>query len=261
MELLKKGMSIIKGCGIIRLSTEPLHDYFAALNICLGEFKIRHLAAIILSFIVSWWCYVPIHELSHALGCIIGGGQVSRLEIATIYGADFLKGFFPFVESGSKYAGRLSGFDTHGSDLTYLLTDFFPYILTIVFGVPLLKSVSSRNAAPLINSIIFGISMPFAYAPFISVTGDFYEMGSILVSRVAALLAPSVSPERWRSDDLFKLTERLFFSNGVQWVPDIIVVVASFLLGVVLIFAVYWAGAIWTKFTVSMKKSIKGALT
>jgi hypothetical protein len=251
-------MARIKGCGIIRLSKEPLHDYLAALNICLGEFKIRHLAAIILSFIVSWWCYVPIHELSHALGCIIGGGQVSSLEIANIYGADFLKGLFPFVESGSKYAGRLSGFDTHGSDLTYLLTDFFPYILTILFGVPLLKSVSSRNAAPLINSIIFGISLPFAYAPFISVTGDFYEMGSISVSRVVALLVPSVSPERWRSDDLFKLTERLFFSNGVQWVPDIIIVVASFLLGVVLIFAVYLAGTVWTGFTVSMKKRIKG---
>jgi hypothetical protein len=250
-------MTRIEGFGIIRLLTEPLHDYLAALNVCLGRFKIKHLAAIILSFGVSWWCYVPIHELSHALGCIIGGGQVSKLEIAAIYGADFLKSVFPFVESGSQYAGRLSGFDTHGSDLTYLLTDFFPYILTIVFGVPLLKSVSSRNATPLTNSIIFGISLPFAYAPFISVTGDFYEMGSILVSRVAALLVPSVSPERWRSDDLFRLTEQLFFFNNVQWVPDSIIVVSSFLLGVVLIFAVYLSGSVWTGFIVRMKKKIK----
>ncbi len=243
---------------VIRLSTEPLHDYLAALNICLGKFKISHLAAIILSFAVSWWIYVPIHELFHALGCIIGGGQVSRLEIAPIYGADFLKGFFPFIESGSKYAGRLSGFDTRGSDLTYLLTDFFPYILTILLGVPLLKSVPSRNSASLTGSIIFGISLPLAYAPFISVTGDFYEMGSILVSRVAASLVPSVKPERWRSDDLFNLTERLFFSDSVQWFPDSIGVIASFLLGVVLIFAVYWAGTLWTGFTTSLKKRIKG---
>lgn len=247
-----------KEYGIIRLLTEPLHDYLAALNICLGRFKISHLAAIILSFAVSWWIYVPVHELFHALGCIIGGGQVSRLELAPVYGADFLKNFFPFVESGSKYAGRLSGFDTRGSDLTYLLTDFFPYMLTILLGVPLLKSVSSRNPASLTGSIIFGISLPLAYAPFISVTGDFYEMGSILVSRVAALLVPSVSPERWRSDDLFRLTERLFFSDGVQWVPDSIGVVASFLLGVVLIFAVYWAGTLWTGFTAGLQKRIKG---
>jgi hypothetical protein len=80
------------------------------------------------------------------------------------------------------------------------------------------------------SSIIFGISMPFAYAPFLSVTGDFYEIDSIIVSRVAAFIVPSLSPERWRSDDLFNLIERLFFSDGVQWVPDIIVVVASFLL-------------------------------
>ena len=83
-------------------------------------------------------------------------------------------------------------------------------------------------------------------------------MGSILVSRVAALLVPSVSPERWRSDDLFRLTERLFFSDGVQWVPDSIGVVASFLLGVVLIFAVYWAGTLWTEFTAGLKKRIEG---
>ena len=251
-------MARIADFGIIRLLKAPVHDYLEALNICLGQLKISHLVAVILSFVVSWWCYVPIHELFHAFGCIIGGGQVSRLEIAPIYGADFLKVFFPFVKSASAYAGRLSGFDTHGSDFIYLLTDFFPYTITILIGIPLLKSVSSLNTSPLINNIIFGISIPLAYAPFISITGDFYEMGSILVSRVVALLVPSVSPERWRSDDLFKLTEQLFFSNGVQWVPDIIIVGASFLVGVVLIFAVYFAGTVWTGFTVSMKKRIKG---
>jgi len=240
------------------LLTEPLHDYLAALNICLGQFKASNLAAIILSCVVSWWCYVPIHELFHALGCIIGGGQVSRLEISTMYGAGFLKGFFPFIESGSTYAGRLTGFDTHGSDLIYLLTDFFPYILTIVLGVPLLKSVSSGNATPLKNSVLFGISIPIAYAPFISITGDFYEMGSIIVSRAAASLVPTASPERWRSDDLFKLIENLFFSHNVQLFTDSVVVISSFLLGIVLIFTVYWAGAVLTGFIVGIKKRIRG---
>jgi hypothetical protein len=244
--------------GIIRVSTEPLHDYLVALNICLGRFRTRNLAAIILSFVFSWWIYVPVHELFHALGCIIGGGQVSRLEISTMYGADFLKGFFHFIEPGSEYAGRLSGFDTHGSDLTYLLTDFFPYTLTIFLGVPLLKSVSSGNSLPLMKSVKFGISMPVAYAPFISITGDFYEMGSIIVSRVAASLMPSVSPERWRSDDFFKLIEQLFSHGNAQWIADSIVVLASFFLGIVLIFTVYWAGTVWTGFTVGIMKRFKG---
>jgi len=247
--MAQKGQSVL---------TEPLHDYLAALNKCLGRFRTGNLAAIVLSFVFSWWLYVPMHELFHALGCIIGGGEVSRLEISTMYGADFLKGFFPFIESGSKYAGRLSGFNTHGSDLTYLLTDFSPYILTIFFGVPLLKSVSSGNSSPLMNSFKFGISMPVAYAPFISVTGDFYEMGSIIVSRVAALLMPSVGPERWRSDDLFKLIEQLFVPNNVHWVADSIVVLASFLLGIVLVFTVYWAGTVWTGFTTGITNRIRG---
>jgi len=78
-----------------------------------------------------------------------------------------------------------------------------------------------------------------------------------LVSRLVALLVPSVDPERWRSDDLFKLIERLFLSSGA-WVLDITVVIASFLLGVILIFATYWAGTVWVGFIVSMKKGIKG---
>ena len=244
--------------GMLRVLTLPVHDYFGALNACLGDFKVRHLAAIVLSFFLAWWCYVPIHELSHAFGCIIGGGQVSRLEIAPIYGAAFLESIFSFVKSGSAYAGRLSGFDTYGSDLTYLLTDFFPYVFTILLGIPLLKSVSSQNRAPFINSVIFGISLRFAYAPFISVTGDFYEMGSILVSRAAVLLIPSASPERWRSDDLFKLMDRMFFSGSIPHVLDIIVIGASFLAGVIIIFTVYWAGTVWTGFAVSIMKRMKG---
>jgi len=99
--------------------------------------------------------------------------------------------------------------------------------------------------------------MPLAYAPFISVTGDYYEMGSILVSRLVALLVPSVDPERWRSDDLLKLIEQLLFSDSVR-VLDISVVVTSFLFGVIMIFATYWVGTVWVGFIVSMKKGIRG---
>jgi hypothetical protein len=56
-----------------------------------------------------------------------------------MYGASLLTNIFPFVSTGSDYAGQLTGFDTHGSDLTYLFTVFFPFILTILLGVPLIK--------------------------------------------------------------------------------------------------------------------------
>jgi len=48
---------------------------------------------------------------------------VSRLEIDPLYGADALARIFPFVSPGGAYAGRLSGFDTRGSDWIYWLTD------------------------------------------------------------------------------------------------------------------------------------------
>ena len=40
-------------------------------------------------------------------------------------------------------------------------------------------------------------------APFYNLIGDYYEMGSILVSRAAQQWQPSFAVERWRSDDLF----------------------------------------------------------
>jgi hypothetical protein len=74
------------------------------------------------SLLLSWWVYVPIHELAHAWGCLLAGGEVTRLEIDWIYGASLLARVFPYVTVGSEYAGRLSGFDNRGSDLTYLVT-------------------------------------------------------------------------------------------------------------------------------------------
>jgi len=136
----------------------------------------------VLAGVAAWWIYVPIHELLHALGCWVTGGAVSRLEIAPEYGGALLAHVFPFVVSGGDYAGRLSGFDTHGSDLVYLATDAAPFLLSIVLGVPLLRA-SNRGRRP----VRFGTAVVLALAPFYSLTGDYYEMGSILVTRAATL--------------------------------------------------------------------------
>lgn len=141
--------------------------------------------------VVAIW----VHELLHAFGCIVDCGRVSRLDISGIYGASLLKHVFPFVSVGSEYSGGLAGFDTGGKNYVYFLTDFGPYLLTIFLGIPLLKSVPSLNASPLVKTFKLGVAMPLAYAPFISLTGDYYEMGSIPVSKTASRLFMT-DPER-----------------------------------------------------------------
>ncbi len=175
----------------------PLTDTLYGLEGCLSQ-GWKSLLGIFLGLLVGWWVYVPLHELLHAAACLVAGGSVSRLEIDPLYFGGVLEQLIPWVESGSEYAGRLSGFATGGSDLVYLLTDFGPFLLTILPGVWWLRRAARRGHAPL-----FGAALPFALAPFLSLTGDAYEIGSILVSRIPpwSRTAEGLS---LRGDDLFK---------------------------------------------------------
>lgn len=224
----------------------PLDDYLRGLRVCLDGFHGGRLAVVAGTLVLSWWIYVPLHELAHALGCVAAGGEVTRLEIDGLYGAAFLQQFFPFVTVGSEYAGRLSGFETRGSDLTYLATDFLPFLLTILLGVPLLRSAGTPGRRPWAACVRLGVSLPIAYAPFISVTGDFYEMGSIVVSRLTTYVVPALEITRWRGDDLFKLAGALFAKEGGGTLLDAAGLVVSFGTGVVLAFATYGLGALWS---------------
>lgn len=163
------------------------------------------LALAVASFCAGWWIDVLTHELLHALGCWATGGEVTRLEIDGIYGAALLHRLFPFVAVGSAYAGQLTGFDTHGSDLVYLATDFTPFLLTVLVGVPLLQAVARAKWSPAWRAVGLGIAAPVAYAPFMSLGADYYEMGSVLVTRAATFVNPVLDAKRWRSDDLVKL--------------------------------------------------------
>ena len=223
----------------------PFEDFLSGLDRCLSKSAPGNILLVVVIFIISWWIYVPVHELCHAFGCMLGGGTVTELEISPKYGGAVLEKVFPFVSSGSDYAGQLTGFDTGGSDITYLLTVFFPFLLTIFIGVPLLRSVP--RSSPRAASIKLGISLPIAFAPFISFSGDYYEMGSIIISRFAAFFSPSLNIDRWRSDDLFKLSEGLFFSGGRYGAGDIAGVVISFVLGIVLIYSTYLLGVLWSR--------------
>lgn len=198
------------------------------------ESGLRGLAAVALGMLVAWWIYVPIHELLHAAGCLWTGGSVDRLEIAPQYGGAILARIFPFVVSGGEYAGRLAGFDTGGSDWVYLATDFAPYLLSIFPGVWLLRR-GARTASPL----LFGLALPVALAPFISLPGDAYEIGSLAVTQLPLWSDPAAR-ELVRGDDVFRVAAAIakgpapaaaWVALGLSLAVGVVWAVATFALG------------------------------
>jgi hypothetical protein len=219
----------------------PADDLKAAFSRALPERPWTGIFAIFAGFAVSGWLYVPMHELLHAFGCLATGGTVDRLEIDGLYGAALLQKVFPFVAVGSEYAGQLTGFDTHGNDLTYLATVFAPFLLTILLGVWLIRAVARFRNSGILPSLLLGVATPHAFAPFVNLIGDYYEMGSIVASRVVALFDPGLSLETWRSDDLIRTASELLASGPVR-PGDATVLVLGALLGLVLAFGTYWFG-------------------
>lgn len=158
----------------------PVRDLLGTVDKALARGG-RGFAALALGLAVGWWVYVPLHELLHALGCRVAGGSVTRLDIDTLYGGALLARLFPFVHAGSEYAGRLAGFDTHGSDVVYLATDLAPFLLALFPGVWLLRRMVRRGRA-----FAAGAALPFAFASYLSLSGDAYEIGSLLVVQLPA---------------------------------------------------------------------------
>lgn len=154
---------------------------------------------------VGWWVYVPIHELLHVAGCLISGGEVTRLEIQPIYGGALLARLIPFVSAGGDYSGRLTGFDIGGSDWTYFVTVYFPYVLSLG-GLWLMEVAVVRR-----SGFLFGFALPCALAPLVSLTGDFLEIGSLALYQVW----PGIEGihRQLISDDLFRLLKELGTDN------------------------------------------------
>lgn len=216
----------------------PIDDYLAGVERLRGAPVAPVIAVLLAGVGASWWVYVPVHELLHAYGCLWSGGEVTRLEIDAVYGAAWLQPFFPFVAVGSDYAGQLTGFDTGGSDAVYLVTVLAPFVLTVFPGVPLLRA-AARRRTPFAAAATLGAAVPLAFAPAISLPGDFYEAGSILVTRLVALVSPGFDVDRWRSDDVFLLVASLPGGvGGSDWIG----IPASFVLGCALALATYAAG-------------------
>ncbi len=189
------------------------------------------LGVMLLGLLVGWWLYVPVHELLHVAGCLVAGGEVWELELAPLYGGHLLARWFDFIVPESDYAGRLTGFDTGGSDLVYLSTVLMPFAITVFPGFWLFVRTLPGNGVKPGHGRMFAVGalLVVVAAPLMSLTGDYYETGSILVSR---LLAPLVSVDTlaWRHDDLFRLIGEL---AGQATLIDWLGVTASLLVGLV----------------------------
>jgi hypothetical protein len=149
---------------------------------------------------VAWWIYVPLHELAHAGACVSCGGEVKRMTLAPIYGGSIAARFFPWIDDDTPYAGQLADFDP-GSDLCYLWLVLAPFAATPL-ARPLLSRAARAGSAPL-----FAAGALLALMPIASVTGDFYEAASIVVTRAAEGAVPDA--RLLRSDDLLALVSRL----------------------------------------------------
>lgn len=198
---------------------------FRDINIVFGRFQsdpkpFLLLITLMLSFLVTWFVYVPIHELLHVAGCVISGGVVEEVILDRKYGAVFLSKIFPFiVPQSSGYAGRVSGFDP-GSDPGYLMTVFFPFILTIFPGVWLLV-----YSARVKKMWVSGVGMIVGLAPFMSLTGDYFEIGTIITTKIWNSVLqgyPAQSIEAYwnlRSDDIFRLISEISAEPGLYGLP------------------------------------------
>jgi hypothetical protein len=159
------------------------------------------LALIAVFAVGTWWLYVPLHELAHAGACLSCGGEVRRMTLAPRYGGSIAARLFDWIDDETPYAGQLADFTTGGSDLCYLWLVLAPFAATPL-ARPLLRRAARRRGAA-----AFAVGMVLALMPVMNIPGDFYEAGSIVVTRAAADALPDAGA--LRSDDLPALLGRL----------------------------------------------------
>lgn len=155
---------------------------------------------LLISLIVVWHIYVPIHELMHVAGCVLTGGTVNELALQPQYGARLLQFWFPFVvvDEGGAYAGRLTGFATPNR-WSYAVVDLFPYLPSLL-GVALLELARRCRSV-----LLFAAGFVLTYVPWLAVTGDFYEWASLATAPLASVVVPNGTAADFISDDVFRL--------------------------------------------------------
>lgn len=189
-------------------------------------------APLIAAVAATWFVTVPLHELLHAAGCLLSGGTVNELMLQPLYGGRIFERFIPFVHAGGDYAGRLSGFDTGGSDFGYFVTVLFPYILTLLLGFPMLARARKTG-----NPLPHAVGIVHTLLPLVSLPGDYYELGSIVATRIAGFAPGSEEARLIRGDDLVHVLGSVAGSD----IPGgFIVVGAGVLLALLFIWSTWW---------------------
>jgi hypothetical protein len=206
----------------------PFTDLLYGLERCLAP-GVVGLLRCFAGLAIAWWVYVPVHELLHAFGCELGGGRVWRLEIDPLYGGTLLELWVPFVEAGGEYAGRLAGFDTAGSDAVHLLTTGLPFVLTVLPGVWLMRWGARRG-----SGLAYGAGLVPATGPFLSLTGDAYEIGSLGVAQLAPW-SSELTRATLVGDDVLVVARGLAGAGAVIWLGFALAATS----------AVVWAYLVW----------------
>lgn len=171
----------------------------------------RALAIIMVTLILFWHLYTPIHELLHVGACLLGGGTVTELALKPQYGGTLLARIFPFVRADSDYAGQLTGFTTP-NDWVYAFVDLAPYVLSVPGLLLLVWGVKQCRFWA------FGPALVLALVPLMSFSGDFFELASLATTRVVPFLDGALPARLLVSDDSFKLAG-ILAEQGLLWHP------------------------------------------
>jgi len=176
----------------------------------INEAGYKGLFKMLLGLILFWHIYVPVHELLHVTGCLLGGGEVESLNLKPQYGGLILQKLFPFVIPESDYAGRLTGFKTPNS-WAYALVDLFPYSISL-FGITLIEFCRRKKLA-----VLLGLGIILAFVPFMSIPGDYYEAVSLATTQVGEAINPALRAGALVSDDLFRSVKELGEAGSLDW--------------------------------------------
>lgn len=199
------------------------------------------LVLMLVSLIVFWHLYTPIHELLHVLGVVLTGGEVGSLALKPQYGGLILANIFDFVVPESEYAGQLVDFQVP-CDLAYYLVDVLPYSLSL-FGC-FAAVLAKRFQSPM----IFGVAVILSLIPLLSLPGDFYEASSLMVTYLFPL-SDSFEPRLLVHDDLIKLIG-LLIDSGQMSSAILLRLVLGVCLGlwqILLLFGLQWWLCLWAK--------------
>ena len=97
------------------------------------------------------------------------------------------------------------------------MVDFFPYTISL-FGIPLISYCRRKRAA-----VLLGLGIILAFAPFMSIPGDYYEAVSLATTQVAKAINPGLQEGVLVSDDVFRSIKQLREAGNLDWTVGMLI--------------------------------------